>query len=91
MRHTGERPHRCDVCHKQFARRNHLNYHVLTHTDERPHKCEVCQKRFSQPDNLKRHMFQHTGDTGVMYVAKHLATISLKGDMQRFFTELTKK
>ena len=58
--HTGERPHKCSVCHRTFLRVSSLKEHMLTHTGEKPHKCVLCQASFSLKRNLKRHMLsQH--------------------------------
>ncbi|CAE1259027.1 KRAB [Acanthosepion pharaonis] len=57
-----ERPYLCGVCHKSFARKDHLRKHQRTHTGERPFQCGVCMKAFSRRDHLKKHQRTHSGE-----------------------------
>jgi len=34
LRHTGEKPYKCDVCQMQFTQSGTLNKHMMTHTGE---------------------------------------------------------
>ena len=40
----------------QFARKPHLNRHMLTHTDEKPFLCEYCGTQFRLLANLNQHI-----------------------------------
>ncbi|XP_043199351.1 histone-lysine N-methyltransferase PRDM9-like isoform X5 [Amphibalanus amphitrite] len=60
--HTGERPHRCDICTTRFILQSHLTAHMLTHTGERPFGCSVCTARFAVRSHLNNHMRTHTGE-----------------------------
>eukprot|EP00128_Syssomonas_multiformis_P001750 Colp12_sorted_trinity150504_noHs@14636 len=61
--HTGERPHRCDKCGRQFSRADSLKTHMLVHTGKKPFACRYkgCDKRYYHPRSLKKHMKQVHG------------------------------
>lgn len=52
----------CEVCHKNFLQKSHLDRHLLIHTGDKPFSCEVCEKQFSDKSNLKNHLVIHTGE-----------------------------
>jgi len=60
--HTNDKLHKCDVCHKAFARRSCLKTHERIHTGERPYVCYMCHKDFKYLRNLKVHTRSHTHD-----------------------------
>lgn len=62
-KHTGETPHRCDICKKSFTRKEHFMNHVMWHTGETPHQCQVCGKKYTRKEHLANHMRSHTNDT----------------------------
>uniref|UniRef100_A0A6P7H4Y4 Early growth response protein 1-like n=1 Tax=Diabrotica virgifera virgifera TaxID=50390 RepID=A0A6P7H4Y4_DIAVI len=45
---TGQKHYNCEICLKQFSKKNNLEIHLRTHTGEKPHTCEICFKQFSQ-------------------------------------------
>ncbi|XP_054285422.1 zinc finger protein 43-like [Macrosteles quadrilineatus] len=51
----------CDLCFKQFSRRDHALRHRLSHLNVKPFKCSICQKSFSRNDRLQRHRRTHPG------------------------------
>ncbi|XP_043202227.1 histone-lysine N-methyltransferase PRDM9-like isoform X4 [Amphibalanus amphitrite] len=60
--HTGERPHRCDICTGRFILRSHLTTHMRTHMGERPYGCSICKAWFTERSTLTKHMRTHTGE-----------------------------
>ncbi|KAJ8011231.1 hypothetical protein DPEC_G00056010 [Dallia pectoralis] len=53
---------KCDVCHKSFTRRPHLEEHMILHTQDRPFKCAFCDDYFkSRFARLKHQEKYHLG------------------------------
>lgn len=67
-KHTGETPHRCEICKKSFTRKEHFMNHVMWHTGETPHHCTICGKKYTRKEHLANHMRSHTNDTPFRYV-----------------------
>ena len=62
MRHTGERPHKCQHCDASFINSTGLKNHSAKHTGIRPHKCQICGKMFTKSYGLKMHSLSHSKD-----------------------------
>ncbi|CAB1317826.1 unnamed protein product [Coregonus sp. 'balchen'] len=53
---------KCDICHKSFTRRPHLEEHMILHTQDRPFKCAFCDDYFkSRFARLKHQEKYHLG------------------------------
>jgi uncharacterized Zn-finger protein len=62
-RHSGERPYKCPVCPRRFARSDARMRHIRLHTGERPYICRMCDRRFVESGNLRKHMLAVHGTT----------------------------
>jgi len=63
LTHTG-RLFKCEVCLREFSRKDHLTKHQTCHgpSCERKYKCSICNKGFVEKNLLTRHLNTHTGD-----------------------------
>ncbi|XP_062338092.1 zinc finger and BTB domain-containing protein 41 [Osmerus eperlanus] len=53
---------KCDICHKSFTRRPHLEEHMILHSQDRPFKCSFCDDYFkSRFARLKHQEKYHLG------------------------------
>jgi uncharacterized Zn-finger protein len=51
-----DKPFKCKVCMKAFAKKYNLNVHIRVHSGERPYVCSKCGKTYSTRSNLSTHM-----------------------------------
>lgn len=54
--HVGIKPYKCEHCNKFFARKYHLERHVVVHTGIKEYQCEYCGKHFCTKGNLLAHV-----------------------------------
>ena len=56
--HSGEKPFKCDYCHKKFRQNGALNEHIdCVHKKLKPHKCQQCDQAFGRKSGLKSHIY----------------------------------
>ncbi|XP_018567898.1 zinc finger protein 761-like [Anoplophora glabripennis] len=54
--HTGETPYKCDICNRNFRRRDSFIYHRATHdTNRKTYKCDSCDKVLVCKSSLRAH------------------------------------
>ncbi|XP_044262801.1 zinc finger protein 239-like [Tribolium madens] len=51
-----DKPFKCKVCTKAFAKKYNLNVHTRIHSGERPYVCSQCGKTYSTRSNLSTHI-----------------------------------
>ncbi|XP_065206922.1 zinc finger protein 765-like [Planococcus citri] len=49
------KPHKCDICGKNFRNQAYVETHKLMHTGEKPYACAHCDERFARQDLLRIH------------------------------------
>lgn len=60
LKHSGLRPHMCNVCGKTYLTAYHLKVHMqATHSEKKNFACKICNKLFSYTTSLKMHEATH--------------------------------
>ena len=59
--HINKNSHACDICQKEFLRKDGLSAHINTHLKIRSYQCDKCPESFYSSSSLSKHKNKHKG------------------------------
>lgn len=69
-KHTGQKPHQCTLCSKNFYSSPYLVKHMKTHLsaeekakNSTSFECNICSKIYRRKKELDHHMYSHSGES----------------------------
>ena len=69
LKNHGQKPYKCEKCHKAFAEKSHRNRHSKTHREEKSYKVRLCEKWLEQTDQREKRKLEVFGIPKSYYVA----------------------
>lgn len=58
--HTGKHLKKCKTCGRGFAKKSHLDRHMMSHI-KKEYKCEYCPEKFDNMQDRRAHVADHMG------------------------------
>ncbi|KAL7985577.1 hypothetical protein Chor_004147 [Crotalus horridus] len=60
--YPGDKPHKCEVCGKNFSRKDKLKMHMRSHSGVKPYKCKHCDYAAAESSSLNKHQRIHSDE-----------------------------
>lgn len=54
---------KCDVCNKEFSRKDSYSNHMKTHLTSKPFVCNICCSEFAYKSSFNKHMLAHDSES----------------------------
>ncbi|KAH7712671.1 zinc finger and BTB domain-containing protein 24 [Aphelenchoides avenae] len=90
-RHTGQKPHKCDLCEKRFAlKKTNLTKHERTHFGQQ-FECPLCAMKLKSVESLRQQMELHTEQTFTCERCGHKANTKAVPDQHKRYGRCNKE